>query len=141
MRVVVVPPRLKGSREHVVTSCSGAGADSGQLVGLSGVEGLQDASALVGRTVLAPLSELPEDLAAHDPRALLGRHVVDEAHGDLGAIAEVMRGPANDVWVVRGAYGEVLVPVVGAYVGHVGPDGPIRVSLPGGLVPGQGEGR
>ncbi|MDO4797262.1 MAG: 16S rRNA processing protein RimM [Coriobacteriales bacterium] len=133
LRVVVVPPRLKGPREFEVLRCSDSA--NGQLVSLAGVTTIQAASGLVGRTVLARVADLPEDLCLHDVESLLGRSVCDERLGELGTIAEVMRGPANDVWVVTGRYGEVLVPVVAHVVSHVAPDAsPIDVSLPGGLV-------
>lgn len=130
--VAVVPPRLKGNRYRTVVACSSS--ETGQLVRLSGVSGLDDASALVGRTILLPEDELPADFALHDVRSLVGRTVVDALLGELGAIAEVMRGPANDVWVVEGPRGEVLVPVVEAYLDPLAEEGPITCHLPAGLV-------
>ena len=38
--------------------------------------------------------------------------VVDEARGVLGEIVEVIVTGANDVWVVDGPFGEVLLPVI-----------------------------
>lgn len=133
MNVTVVPPRLKGSRVRTVTSCSGD--EAGQLVRLSGVDDLGAASALVGRTLLVAEGDLPADFALHDVPSLAGREVCDLEAGPLGSIEEVMRGPANDVWVVEGPRGEVMVPVVDAYVVEVPPEGPITVDLPRGLVP------
>lgn len=133
LRVVVVPPRLKGPREFEVLRC--ADSSSGQLVSLRDVDTIQEASELVGRTVLARVADLPEDLCLHDAQSLLGRDVRDVRLGEVGSIVEVMRGPANDVWVVEGSYGEVLIPVVPQVVEGVPKDGePICVSLPGGLV-------
>lgn len=131
LEVVVVPPRLKGPRRFVVRRCTDSA--TGQLVALAGIDSLQQASALVGRTILAREADLPKDYALHDVDALLGREVTDVRLGVLGSIEEVMRGPAQDVWVVRGPYGEVLVPVVDEVVlSHEGD--PIEVDLPGGLV-------
>ena len=45
-------------------------------------------------------------------------------------------GPANDVWVIDGPFGEVLVPVVDEVVVEVPDAGPIIVSVPSGLVDG-----
>jgi 16S rRNA processing protein RimM len=50
---------------------------------------------------------MPED--EPDP---VGLKVVDEARGSLGLIEDVIVTGANDVWVVRGPYGEVLIPVI-----------------------------
>lgn len=131
--VTVVPPRLKGPRQRMVVSCSGD--EAGQLVRLSGVDDLGAASELVGRTLLVAEGDLPEWFALHDVPTLIGREVRDERLGDLGTIGEVMRGPANDVWVVEGPLGEVMVPVVEAYVVELPSDGDIVVSLPASLVP------
>ncbi len=136
LEVVVVPPRLKGPRVHVVSKC--VDSPTGQLVLLSGVETLQQASELVGRTVLAREADLPKDYALHDVDALLGCEVEDAHHGLLGRIEEVMRGPTQDVWVVLGPYGEVLVPVVDEVVIDFRSD-PVRVDLPEGLVDEEGE--
>jgi 16S rRNA processing protein RimM len=61
---------------------------------------------------------------------------VDEKYGELGEVTEVMLGPVQDVLVVEGAYGEVLVPVVDAFVLSVSEDGVISTRVPNGLVEG-----
>ena len=66
--------------------------------------------------------------------ALIGREVSDASLGPLGTIYEVMVGVANDVWVIRGRFGEVLVPVVDEFVSEVPPAGPIVVRVPDGTV-------
>lgn len=134
LEVVLVPPELKGPRSFCVRSCSD---DSrGQLVLFDGVDSLSQASKMVGKTVLARVRDLPEDYSLHDVDMLMDREVTDVHMGSLGAIREVMRGPANDVWVVRGAYGEVLVPAVEPLVREWASEGPIVVELPSGLVGG-----
>lgn len=132
MHVAIVPPPLKGPRHFTVRSVFDS--DSAQRVALEGVHNLDVASALVGRTVLVPKDELSEDFAAHDAMALIGREVVDVRLGPLGSIAEVMRGPANDVWVLEGALGEVLVPVVEQVVVELPEEGAIVCAVPDGLV-------
>lgn len=132
LEVVLVPPALKGSRRRAVVSCQEG--HSGQLVSFSGVTSIDQAAKLVGKTVLARVADLPDDFALHDVDALMGREVHDVAWGSLGSICEVMVGPANDVWVVRGPYGEVMVPVVDAVVRSWNADAPIEVELPPGLV-------
>lgn len=134
LEVFVVPPRLKGPRSHVVTHVS-EGAH-GQLVSLSGVTGIDAADGFRGRYLLAREQDLPDDVALHDAEALFGREVADESLGFLGTIEEVMVGPANDVWVVEGPFGEVLVPVVDDVVLEVPDTGVIRVRVPSGLVDG-----
>ena len=132
LEVFVVPPALKGPRHHVVTSCS-SDDRSGCLVGLSGVGDLRAAEGLVGKTLLAREADLPDDLSLHDAARLVGRMVEVSPTGDTGTIEEVMRGPANDVWVVRGARGEILLPVIDDVVSAVPESGPIPVRVPAGL--------
>lgn len=132
LTVAVVPPALKGSRWHQVLSCADDGR-SGSLVALSGVCDLTAAESLVGRFLLARESDLPEDLALHDAARLIGRTVRDATTGGSGVIEEVLSGPANDVWVVRGELGELLLPVVDQVVSSVPDDGPIEVCAPAGL--------
>lgn len=84
----------------------------GPLLKVSGVDDPTAARDLVGRTVLAAAADVPaiaERAAAFDP---LGCTVTDEARGDLGTIDEVIVTGANDVWVVHGRLGEVLLPVI-----------------------------
>lgn len=128
MRVALVPPELKGSRWHTVRSVVGGG--TGQLVGLTGVDDLSAAKALVGKTFLASRDELPPDFDLHDATTLLGREVRERGGEVLGTISEVMYGPANDVWVIEGPRGEVLLPVVDAVVSEVPETGPIDVVFP-----------
>ena len=133
LEVACVPPDLRGSRWHTVESVA-FDDRAGALVRLSGVATLDAAEALVGKTLLARVSDLPSDLALHDPERLVGRTVTDVALGELGTISEVMCGPANDVWVIEGPFGEVLVPVVDVVVSEVPDEGPIEVRVPTGLV-------
>lgn len=137
LSVCVVPPPLRGERWHEVVRADGD--DAGQLVALSAVGDRAAAEGLVGRHLLARTADLPADLALRDARALLGREVRDEGAGPVGTISEVLRGPANDVWAVEGALGEVLVPVVPSVVSEVPGAGPILVRLPAGSLPGEGE--
>lgn len=132
LEVALVPPRLRGSRWHRVESCSSDGR-SGSLVSLSGIASLGDAEDLVGSYLLARTDDLPDDLVLHDRERLIGREVVDAGSGVSSTIAEVMYGPANDVWVLRGELGELLIPVVEDVVPGVPEEGPIVVRVPAGL--------
>jgi 16S rRNA processing protein RimM len=139
LRVCVVPPLLKGDRWHEVLDVDDG--PHGQLVALSGVTDQGAASKIVGRSLLASVADLPEDLTLHDGARLVGRDVVDSRLGAIGHVEEVMFGTAQDVWVVRGGdLGEVLVPAVDAIVTSVPADGPIQVTLPPGLLDPAGMG-
>lgn len=134
LRVAVVPPALKGSRWHEVRDVESSPA--GQLVSLSGINDLGSAREIAGKWLLAAEADLPEGLSMHDMEFLIGLEVEDERLGLLGSIEEVMVGPANDVWVVRGERGETLVPVVDDIVlGLKTEDGPVVTNIPVGLAP------
>lgn len=130
-----VPPALKGPRVLRVVSCEDG--PTGQLVGFDGVDSLGAADALVGKTLLVREADLPDSFELHDVVRLVGREVTDVTRGPLGVIDEVLQGVAQDVWVVRGAAGEVLVPVVEPLVVSIEGDGPIIVDVPHGLVEGE----
>lgn len=108
---------------------------------LSDVRDIGAAQALVGKYLLACVDDLPQDFALHDVDALLDRDVIDEAQGLSGRIAEIMLGPANDVWVLDmidaadGTRYEYLVPVVDEVVLEVPERGAIRIRIPEGMEP------
>ena len=138
MKLAVVPPPLKETRWRTVKEVSGED-ERGSLIRLSGCDDLGAAEALVGKTLLADVSDLPADYERYDIDALLGRSVIDEAMGCSGMITEVLRGPANDVWEVlfqddafKTSY---LLPVIDEVVLDLPHDGVIRVRVPEGLEP------
>ncbi|MGN0075354.1 MAG: ribosome maturation factor RimM [Parafannyhessea sp.] len=132
LEVCVVPPELKGPRWRKVLAADGG--ERGQLVRLEGVNDLEAASKLVGRTLLARVEDLPNGFERSDVDWLMGRDVTDERLGYLGRISEVIVGPANDVWTVEGPYGEVMVPVVDEFVLETPRRGSIVVRVPDGTV-------
>ena len=132
LRVVLTPPQLKGDRLRTVRSVSVRGDDA--LVSLSGIESIDDAEAFSGCFVLAAVDDLdlgPLDVAFDD---LIGRTVFDGRYGQVGRIVEVLETPANDVWVLHGGYGEVLLPVIEQVVDSIPQDGPIEVHVLDGLI-------
>lgn len=135
MQVACVPPQLHTDRYHRVASVAEEGG-AGQLVSLSGVTDLNTAKALVGHSILVSEDELPDDLSLEGPQVWFDREVRDRTYGVLGTITEVMVGRGNDVWVVEGPYGEVLIPVVDEIVLSCPDEGAIEVDLPDGLVEG-----
>lgn len=134
LMVCLVPPALKSNRWHRVAEVQDG--PRGQLVTFFDVSTISDAEELVGKSILSLEEDLPEDLVLHDPNVLLGSHVVDEQVGELGVIAEVMVGPANDVWSIQGPYGEVLIPVVPEVIQGTISDGEgFLVRVPEGTLP------
>jgi len=83
------------------------------LVKFEGVDDMTAAQALRGFEVRVPrseLAELPEgEFYVHD---IVGLQAVTEAGEDLGVVTEVIRGPANDVYVTARAMIPALKEVV-----------------------------
>ena len=107
------------------------------LIRLEGVTSVERAEEFIGCDVLIShddLGELPEDEFYWFQ--LEGLRVDDCRHGDLGKIVEIFTTPAHDILVVRGPRGEVLIPVVDAFIRKIDEDAKImHVDLPDGLVP------
>lgn len=133
MEVWPVPPRLRGARSLVVSHRSDSG--QGARLAFVGVDDLDGAACLVGRTLLACVDDLPEGYEMRDRRRVLGMRVCDRRLGDLGVVEEVLVGPVQDTWVVRGSEGEVLVPAVAEIVRIEGDVA--YADLPDGLVGGE----
>lgn len=112
----------------------------GPLVTLDGVKSIETASQIVGKQLVVEASELPEDVDPEDELELDGYRVHDERRGLIGEISETLITGANDVWVVHGAYGEVLIPVIEDVVVEIDDDKQlILVKLLDGLMPDEGE--
>ena len=88
-------------------------ASSAWILTLDGVHDRNGAERLRGATLLAAREDLPETAPGEWYVVdLVGLRVVDAELGELGRLEEVLKLPANDVFVVRGERGEVLVPVL-----------------------------
>ena len=105
------------------------------ILSFQGVNAPEEAGRLVGEDITVPASEsprLPEGEFFH--YQLLGLRVLTGDGELLGEIAEILETGSNDVYVVRGAGGEVLVPALSNVITQVNIDqGMMLVSLPDGL--------
>lgn len=133
MTVVPVPPALKGSRKFSVISVESDDRE-GSLVTFEGVATISDAEALVGKTLLVEEDCLPENFSLVNASLLIGREVIDVEHGSLGEITEVLVGPTQNVWVIEGPCGQVMMPAVDEFIVEAPVEGPITVSIPQGLL-------
>jgi 16S rRNA processing protein RimM len=92
-------------------------------------EALRDTELLVPRSEVAPLPP-----GRHYRFELLGLRVRTRAGEELGVVAEVFATGSNDVLVVRGERGEMLLPVLDTVVLEVSEErGEMTVEVPPGL--------
>lgn len=107
------------------------------LLRLRGFETIELADPLVGSRVLLPESALPElDEDEYYWSKLSGSRVIDRQYGDLGLLVKMFTTGAHDTYVVRGGYGEVLIPAVKKFILSIDLEQKlIQVDLPEGLVP------
>jgi 16S rRNA processing protein RimM len=108
LRVWLVPPPSIVRQTEIVSVRPGP---KGPLVKLLGVDTSEAAKSLAGVEILAAEADIPEDAFVDEPDAV-GAMVRDEEHGDLGSITDTLVTGANDVWIVHGVYGEILIPVI-----------------------------
>ncbi|MBS6386267.1 MAG: 16S rRNA-processing protein [Atopobium sp.] len=92
------------------------------------------AEELVGKTLLVEEDCLPENFGLVNVSLLVGREVLDIEHGSLGEISEVLIGPTQNVWVLEGPFGQVMMPAVDEFIKEAPAEGPITVSIPQGLL-------
>ncbi|HEU5311348.1 MAG TPA: ribosome maturation factor RimM, partial [Candidatus Eisenbacteria bacterium] len=105
------------------------------LVRFEGIEGRTDADALRGADLTIPRREakpLPE--GRHYRFELVGLRAKTQAGEPIGEVAEVFTTGANDVIVVRGARGEILIPAIPGVIVSVDVEGgSITMNPPAGL--------
>lgn len=106
------------------------------LLRLAGLDHIQKVEHLVGAEIESPIAELPPLVdGEHYWFQLEGLQVVDKIHGDLGTLVSFYTTAAHDTYVVDGPRGEVLIPVVEAFIVEVDLGARVlRVNLPDGLL-------
>ena len=116
VEVWFVPPPRRLQSARVVAARH---VHKGMLVTFEGVSSIDLSSSLTGCELLVRTDSLPDDWEHPISEDRAGFRVVDSVHGELGTIVETIVTGANDVWVVHGALGEVLIPVIDQVVGDV----------------------
>ncbi len=132
LECALTPPALDRDRFCSVTKVTEGGSE--MLVSFSGINDLDAAESIAGCLVLVRAEDIDLDPLTAPVDNLLGRAVVDERYGELGTISEVIFTPANSVWAIDGAYGEVLVPVIESVVPSIPEDGPIAIRVMDGII-------
>ncbi|MBK5211708.1 MAG: 16S rRNA processing protein RimM [Coriobacteriia bacterium] len=113
-RVWVAPPTRKVS-EGVFSSIDEFGG--GYLVKLSNVDSIGEASNLSNKSLICAVEDLPGDVVDalrndFDPDSVVEFKVSSDNYGDLGVVSEYLVTKANDCIVVKGLYGELILPII-----------------------------
>ena len=105
------------------------------ILQLHGLATYEAARALMGQSITVPpeaVPQLPDGEYFHFQ--LLGLRVLTQEGEDLGRLGDILVTGSNDVYVVSGPGGEVLVPALAGVIMNVELDqGIMVVSLPEGL--------
>ena len=80
------------------------------LLHLNGVESRNEAEALHGQEILIELAQRPRQEGEFFAREVIGLKVRTIAGEELGEVVEILVTGANDVYVVKGDRGEILLP-------------------------------
>jgi 16S rRNA processing protein RimM len=111
----------------------------GPLVAVDTVTSIEMASKLGGTRMVVRPEDAPTAYTIEEFDEV-GLEVVDESRGSLGEVIEVIETGANDVWVVNGPFGEVLLPVIDDVVLSIDETSrTAHVRLLEGLLPNEGE--
>jgi len=80
------------------------------LLHLNGVESRDEAEALHGQEILIEVAQRPRQEGEFFAREVIGLKVRTIAGEELGEVVEILVTGANDVYVVKGDRGEILLP-------------------------------
>nr|WP_306722390.1 hypothetical protein [Fannyhessea vaginae] len=120
LRVAHVTRRFSSAAPAIhAASCdahSAISAPASAIVAFEGITSISDATKLQGRFLFMESSHINPCVLASIPSQLLHKEVVDRTFGSLGTLTEILSSSAQDTWVVRGRYGDVLIPVHDTFV-------------------------
>ena len=103
---------LIDQRAHSISSSRQTGPDNA-LIWLEGISTRSQAAPLAGKYLTAsPDSDAELEEGAYFHYQLIGMQVRTEQDEELGAIQEILETGSNDVYIVRGSGGELLIPAV-----------------------------
>ena len=107
------------------------------LLRLQGCDSINQVEQMVGSQVLLAEDLLPElDDDEYYWKQLDGLQVVDQKRGAIGQLQDLFNSTAHDTYVVRGRFGEILIPAVQQFILGIDLEERImQVALPEGLIP------
>lgn len=106
------PVRVQGVRPH----------RGGVVLTLAGIGSVDEARTWQGAALAVPRAQAaPLPQGRHYVFEVLGLRVQTEAGEDLGTVAQILRTGGNDVYVVRGAGRDYLIPAISSVVVAIEP--------------------
>jgi len=87
------------------------------IVKFKGIDHINDVECYKNRIVYTEKldqNDLDED--QYYVEDLVGMRVIDEKHGEIGILKEVIQNPAHDIYVVKRQGEDLLIPVVDAFI-------------------------
>jgi 16S rRNA processing protein RimM len=109
-----------GERQFSIRSIRMAGDQ--WIVVLDNVRTREDAEPLRGLLMEVPDASIRPEAGAFFIHDLIGMEVSTASGESLGRVREVLQPGANDVYVVEGPRGEVLIPAIGDVVQEIDPE-------------------
>ena len=125
---------LINGRSYSIAQSQQTGPDTA-LIWFEGVSGRRDAAALAGKYLSArPQNDIELEEGEFFHFQLIGMRVRTEEGEALGELQEILETGSNDVYIVRGSGGELLIPAIAQVVLNVDvAAGAMLVRLPDGL--------
>ena len=107
------------------------------LLHLLGCDSINQVEQMIGSQVLLAEDLLPElDDDEYYWGELEGLQVVDQDRGAIGQLQDLFNSTAHDTYVVRGRFGEILIPAVQQFILGIDLEERVmQVDLPEGMIP------
>ncbi len=101
-------------RDEAYSITSSARTPSAQVIlKFQGIDSSDDARRLVGELLTVPLASVPSPPEGeYFHFQLLGLRVLTEEGEDLGRVSEILETGSNDVYIVSGEAGQLLIPAL-----------------------------
>ena len=104
------------------------------LVKFEDVNNDQEAQALIGKAIYAPLEFLPQN-EADSLLAFIHFSVIDAQHGNIGKITNIINHASQNLFEIHFNEKEILIPIVENYIQKVDTDSKtIHLNTPKGLI-------
>jgi 16S rRNA processing protein RimM len=89
------------------------------VVKLEEIDSRTEAEALRGKQLMVPQAQAIEQESVYYLHDIIGLQVVEESGNALGEVVDVLVTGSNDVYVVQGRRGEMLLPALDDVIKHV----------------------